>query len=300
MNHSSYYHVCADGADAKNFIICIDDYRAAFNLIGVCAANCNVIVVAFSIEDSHPHFLLYGCYEDCLKFKQMFEASYKRYVVWTRGSLDGLILDCVIYDVETEDYLMNVGTYVIVQATKDGKRIMPYDYPWGSGSMYFRPKNAILPWRVDDVGNVLGVEKAGDYPEYVKTKMFHSTMEIPDEWLICNGLILPENYIDVGRFESIYKTHNCFRVFLSSGKNRDAPVIERMAQARGITLEDLEIRKRCGDIAKEMFGTREIRKLKTDERLRLAMELRRCFYASKRQIATVVCLPLTEIEKYIR
>ena len=45
-----YFHVCADGADARNFIIKEADYYAAFNHVAVCAANTDVVVVSFSGE----------------------------------------------------------------------------------------------------------------------------------------------------------------------------------------------------------------------------------------------------------
>ena len=73
MNQKQFYHICAKGTDARNFILCTDDSYAAFNLIGVCAANSRAIVVSFSIEDSHPHILLWGTYDDCLAFMLMFD-----------------------------------------------------------------------------------------------------------------------------------------------------------------------------------------------------------------------------------
>lgn len=39
---------------------------------------------------------------------------------------------------------------------------------------------------------------------------------LPPDYLVCNGVVLPTNYVDVRRFENIYKTHNCFRTFMAS------------------------------------------------------------------------------------
>ena len=73
MHSKQFYHICANGAEARNFIVCPGDYYAAFNLIAVCAANSRVVVVSFSLEDSHPHILLWGTEADCAAFKEMFE-----------------------------------------------------------------------------------------------------------------------------------------------------------------------------------------------------------------------------------
>ncbi|MBQ5481666.1 MAG: hypothetical protein IIT74_01340, partial [Bacteroidales bacterium] len=125
MHSKQFYHICANGADARNFIVCLGDYYAAFNLIGVCAANSRVIVVSFSIEDSHPHILLWGTEADCASFKEMFERLYRHYAAATRKHGADLYLHCELYPIgEDEDYLRNVAVYTVIQPTKDGKPVM--------------------------------------------------------------------------------------------------------------------------------------------------------------------------------
>lgn len=294
----SFYHVCADGAESKNFIICEDDYRTAFNLVGICAANCEVAVIAFSIEDTHPHFLLYGTRETCSVFKDMFESSYKRYLIASRGYLDGVQLNCQIIKINDEEHLKRAGTYVINQATKDGKKVMPFDYYWSSGPLYFRSVHAIPVWCVK-MGKQLVPRKIGELSVRLRQSLFHSKRSIPDSWLFCNDIILPQNYVDVSSFERIYQTHNCYRAFLSSGRARDEAILMTIAQERGVILEDLEARELCGDMADYLFGVKDVKVLNGEQRLRLAMELRKQHKISRRQIATLVRLPLSEVEKYI-
>ena len=132
--NKEYFHVCANGADSRNFIIREADYYAAFNLIAVCAANTEVVVVSFSIEDSHPHLLLWGVKEDCVRFKVLFETLYKHYAASTREGGSELVFRCELYSIGDDfDYLRNVAVYTVIQPTKDGKSVMPYDYRWGTG-----------------------------------------------------------------------------------------------------------------------------------------------------------------------
>ena len=49
MTRLSFFHLSGDGAVIKDFIIGDLDFRAAFNLIGVCAANVGVVVVALIV-----------------------------------------------------------------------------------------------------------------------------------------------------------------------------------------------------------------------------------------------------------
>ena len=297
-----YFHVCANGADARNFIICEADYYAAFNLIAVCAANTDVVVVSFSIEDSHPHFLLYGTREGCARFKGLYETLYIHHASATRKGGADLVLRCELYPIgDDEDYLRNAGVYTIIQATKDGKGIMPYDYPWGTGCLVFRKGFYVPVWLFDADGNICKPVPFGSLGACERRAMIHTQKyTIPDNWLVCNGLILPTNYVDIDRFESIYGTHNRFRVFLSSPRKREVEMLDRMIEQRGVNLEDQEARRVCGDTCKQMFGTRDPRRLDGHCRIRLAQQLRQQYKMTFRQLATVVRLSETEIRTFVR
>ena len=297
-----FFHVCANGADARNFIVCEADYYAAFNLIAVCAANTDVVVVSFSIEDSHPHFLLWGTWEGCSRFKVLYEKLYLHHASATREGSADLVLRCELYPIgDDKDYLLNVGTYTVIQATKDGKGIMPYDYRWGTGCLVFRKGFYVPVWLFDADGNICKPVPFGSLGTRERRAMLHTQKyTIPDNWLVCNGLILPTNYVDIARFESIYETHNRFRVFLSSTKKREMEMLDKMAEQRGVNLQDQEARKVCGDVCKQMFGTRDPRRLDGHRRIQLAQQLRSQYKMTFRQLATVVRLSETEIRVYVR
>lgn len=83
-----YFHMYANGDDAKEFVISEDDYRFQFNLVGVCAYNSGAEVLAFSIEDSHPHIFLFGTIDICLNSSICMKAprgitSYQPEEGWT-------------------------------------------------------------------------------------------------------------------------------------------------------------------------------------------------------------------------
>lgn len=293
-----YFHVCANGADARNFIICEADYQAAFNLIAVCAANTDVVVVSFSIEDSHPHFLLWGTREGCTRFKLLYETLYVHHAAATRKGGSDIRFHCELYDIgDDENYLLNVAVYTVIQPTKDGKAVMPYDYPWGTGCLVFRTGFYVPIWLFDAKGSICQPVPFGSLGrEILHTRKW----TIPDNWLVCNGLILPTNYVDIARFERIYGTHNRFRVFLSSTRAREKEMLDKMADQRGVSLEDLEARKVCGDVCKQMYDTRDPRRLNSRQRQRLAQQLRDRYHLTFRQLVTLVRLPETEVRAFVR
>lgn len=168
---------------------------------------------------------------------------------------------------------------------------MFYDYHWGTGSMYFRDKNHIPVWYFDDNGVIQEPVRFDNLGRTEQREIVHSrTLTLPDDWLICNGLILPSNYVDVARFEEIYRSHNRFRVFTASSKAREEELRRIMSTYHGVTVEDLEARSLCGDLCKTMFGTRDPRRLDAVQRVNLAQQLRRQYRMTFRQLATLVRL----------
>lgn len=294
----SHYHFFANGDDAKGFILDKKDYCAAFNRMGICTSYSGITMLSFSVEDTHPHALIYGTEEDCDRFKTDYESLTKHYITASRGSLDGVKFECTLYRVSDPDYLRNVGIYTIIQPTKDGKSIMPYDYRWGTGSMYFR-SGAVPIWHFDEKGKYSEPLRFGSLTVRQKRGLLSSKRSVPSDWLVCNGLLLPSNYVDVKAFESLYQTANRFRVFLGNSRRDQEEVIKKMAEMRGVCIEDLEARKICREKCQEMFSNSDVRKLNPQERLSLASSLRRSSGLSCRQLAAVTHLPESEIRKYL-
>lgn len=300
MENQFYFHMFANGADARDFIISETDFFFAFNLVGICAANTDATVVAFSIEDTHPHILLYGSKEECVRFKIMYERSILHRIAKVRHTTDGVLLKCELYPVVSDDYLRNVAAYCIVQPTKDGKDIMPYDYLWGTGSMYFRPERHIPLWWVGNDGTLELPVMFSSLTAREKLRLLKSKRTIPDEWLVCNGFVLPSNYVDVDRFESIYGTPNCFRAYMCNSKKKDEAINLKMAKVRGVSLTDLEARSIVAELCYSMFRKRSARWIGANDRIELAVNLRRTYQMSPRQIASFARLPEEEVRKYIK
>lgn len=299
MNSFRFFHVFANGSDASNFIVSERDFVFQFNLVGICSHDTKAKVVAFSIEETHPHFLLYGPEEQCLNYKTLYSKLTLRHISASRGSSDGVSLNLEMYPIEDVGYLRNVAAYVAVQSTKDGKPVMFYDYKWGSGSMYFRDSSHIPIW-IHDTGSVCkSIKKISDLD--AKTRQLVCARHIlPANWEVCDNLILPNNYLDVKMFEDIFQTHNCFRVFACASARHTAEIMERMANVRGLCFNDYEAREIASRHAFEEFKTHDIRRLDLPSRLKLSLLLRRKYKMSTRQLSTVCRLPEEEISKYIR
>ena len=294
-----FYHLCSDGALTPRLIESEDDFRSAFNLIGVCAANSRIRILSYSIEETHLHLLVCSTYPSCKLFKSMFEESWDHHVARKRGTLKGADIEIEIIPVDSRDYLMNVGTYTIIQPTKDGKGVLPYDYRWGTGSMYFRPEGHVPIWCRNEDGSIADTVAVESLSTRAVRRILCSRRQVPGGWRLCQGLLLPDNYVDTGLYEQIYQTANCFRVYMASNRSREQAVRERIAAFRGVSLDDAEAHQVFSDLMLRLYGFKDVRRLNAEQRIGVAQQLRKIHRLALRQIAALVRLPYQEVCKYV-
>jgi hypothetical protein len=219
------------------------------------------------------------------------------YLSHTRGGKPGdLYIHFESEALEDEGYLKRVGAYVVIQPTKDGKGIMPYDYPWSSAPLYFRGEKVIPVWQVDRNGVVQQAKRLKELSYREKRKYMKTAFHLPEDWLVCNGIVLPLNYVDTSRFESIFGTHNAYRAFQSRSVDNDA--IRHTALSRGVSLPDREMRTACQEACRELFGADTVRPLNSVQRLEVARRLWNRYLLSHKQLSRIVHVPLEEIERF--
>ena len=293
-----YYHFYSDGKLSAELFLTKTDFVAALNRLAACAARVpGVIIVAFTLEDTHVHFLLFCTESDGKAFCDLFKRLTMIYISRTRGGKPvDLHIHFELEGLEDETYRKNVAAYVVIQPTKDGKGIMPYDYPWSSAPLYFRGDKVIPVWYIDRNGDVQRPKYLRDMSYREKRKCLKTAMDLPDNWQVCNGLILPSNYVDVERYEALFGTHNAFRAFQSWSADKD--ILQRKALAKGVSLPDSEMRTVCKKACRELFGANGVRSLNTIQRLEVARRLRSKYLISHKQLARIVHVPLEEIDRF--
>jgi len=266
------------------------------NRVGICAASypdCHIIV--FTIMDTHLHIMARGEKEDCVGFVNLYEklTKYHRRGLSTK-------LEFTIYEVgDDNEYRRNLAAYIAVQATKDFKNVMFYDYEWSSAPLYFRSGKVIPVWNIDSNGLYTPPVRFGDIPTLERRRILGSRYTIPDNWLVANDIVLPNNYVDVPGFEQIFRTHNAYRVFTSSITSRNDVVQRTMLSVAGTNYEEEEMREICSSVCKELFGKSDVRTLSAQGRIYLAQELRRRYAVGISQLSRRVHLPESELRKYL-
>ena len=281
-----YYHICSDGNHAFALFLSEKDFKAAMNAVAVCAFITGIRILAFVLMDNHFHFAVKAANEEqCRRF--IFEL--KR-MIGIRLAKDpersGVMrrLPIKIITVDSDDYLKALVCYIIKNPTK-ARKGMFYSYPWGSGGLYFNQGKRSRGTRVGECGRRNLIKIAGTH------------CRLPVDWLIADGLILPENYVCTDMVEQLFRSTRSFMFFLS--KSMDEDMEKDYNEWNDIGLDDTEMRRERDRVAKKMFGTTRLRDLAGPDRIILAKQLRRQFFCTPKQLSRVVQVPLKEIEQKV-
>lgn len=307
----SFYHACSDGNYASALFYDSVDYKAAMNRIAVLVLRLQITILAFVLMDNHFHFVI-ACDEEekCLRFINEFKRlTGKHNSEVHQESASIRRLPAKIIKIKDDDALRTVIAYVIKNPTK--ARIgMFYNYPWGSGGTYFGSGWKKASDYIHDIEYFPGAEPTSrelslqdnrkiqtvaEMGPFAVRKLCHTRITLPGGWLIADGVILPENYVDIEAVETLYRTPRSYMYSLSL--NKDEEIEKEMEEWGGLMMSDIELRAERGVLMRRLFATDSIRSLNMDQRLRLARELKWKFGCSKKQLSRVVHLPYNTIVK---
>lgn len=267
------WHFSTDGKGVDSLFYTVEDFVAGMNRIAALSDEYpEVIILAFVLMDTHVHFVLYGDFEACRRFVHEYvrrTSIYISNIYGERHKLRHLPID--YQEIGDQRYLKTVICYVIKNPPSGGLPYMSYDYPWSSGSLYFRHRGI---WTSPAMGE-------GSMP------------------MDRNGLpmLSPANYVAVALVEQLFRSHKSFNYFL--GRSKDSEVEERGGAISMLSIPIQEMRQHRGEVSRELFGHDRIRQLDVGMRLRLARTLRRRYNSSPKQLARVCCLNPDEAAKLI-
>ena len=65
------WHFSTDGNAVDHIFYDDDDFIAGMNRVYIVVKGYNVVILAFSLMDTHVHFVLYGTFEECNRFSEI-------------------------------------------------------------------------------------------------------------------------------------------------------------------------------------------------------------------------------------
>ena len=289
------WHFSTDGNAVDAMFEDDDDFIAGMNRIFVVVKGNNVVILAFSLMDTHLHFILYGTFEECNRFMHEYVRQTSWYISRThheRNKLDGVPIHHQVVD--TDYYLKIVICYTVKNAPVGGIMFNALDYPWSSGPLYFKKRGFWSSPRWMDDMTEAGPMGIVEHRQSLRTRKDEMASDGPR---MVGPLVFPGEYVAFEIVERIFKTCKSFNYFLCITR-------EEEVEARGGTISLLsipmqEMRQHKKEVCGELFGTKSVKRLSTAQRLRLARTLRSRFNSSIKQIVRLSGLVYDEVKDLI-
>ena len=183
-----------------------EDFTAGMNYVAIVASrHSRVKVVAFILMSNHVHFVLIGTREDVDAFTLDFKVRYSLYFSRKYG-VKGLLKrnEIDVREIETTpEAKEQTIAYVLMNCVAANICFQANQYPWGTGNIYFNPSRP--------AGRVLGSMSGRE-----KERLLHTNdNNLPSNWIVSDeGVILPQNYVDVEIVESCFRTPKRMGFFL--------------------------------------------------------------------------------------
>lgn len=282
-----YYHVCSEGLEKRMIFRNRREFIMGINYVALCHLKCNVRILCFCLMGNHFHFILSGSYQECWKFgneyKRMCGMMMKRTQESDAGMKD---VELQVKEITNMSYLEYTIAYVLRNPVVAGFRIMPHQYEWGSGDMYFRSSY------------IASGRRADSFSIKELSRMLNSNIKIPGHYIIDeSGIISPLNYIDYKEVEDIFKHPSRLLGLLSAKKETEFEIFMGVADNYIPDIEELKDSVR--ELIRVEFGVKAVSQLSMEQKVLLCGLMRRNFRASRKQIALITRLNMETINKVV-
>ena len=282
-----FFFITTDHLEDRLWFRDDDDFKAGMNRVAVLSATLHIPVLAFILMSNHVHFVLQCSYEQATHFIILFKKAHSRYLWDKYGSnevLQGVGVD--IQEIAFEDEgLEKVIAYNQMNSVAANICTFPGDYPWGTGSCFFR----VRPFK--------GMPLA-DFSERERIRLLHTKKKLPGNWLLGDdGYILPESYVNVKFVEGLFQTPKRMQYFLQNSSKAK----KRMARSEeGLpAFRDQVLVAAIPDLCHSLFQCRFVAELKDPQLAELFRQLRFRFSADVTQIARAAGFPYEKVTRLL-
>ena len=291
------WHFSTDGKAVDVIFYDERDFLDGMNRVYIVSKKHNIVILAFSLMDTHVHFILYGDFDSCNRFVHEYVRRTSQYIANTHGDKNKLDKVPVRWqEIDTEDYLKTSICYVVKNAPVAGKASLSSDYPWSSGPLYFRtPGTWCSPcWTTAIIDEKDYAESTDSLTVRRKRELFHTRTPGSSTARMMGDLVFPGEYVDYKAVERIFRTQKAYHYFFC--RSREDEVESRGGSLSLLSIPMQEMRENKNRECRELFGHESTNRLDIQQRLRLAKVLRKKYNSSKKQIARLCGLVYNEVK----
>lgn len=292
---SNCRHYCTDGGSVDTMFYDEQDFVEGMNRIYAVYMKYKVVILAFVLMDTHVHFVLYGDEKETGGFVHEYLRRTSLRIARRHGDNKKLKSIPVTSQLIDNDYYLKTAIcYVIKNPTVAGLQVTPYDYPWSSGSLYFRKTDCWTSplWS----GGIFGPEIMNMSLRRAR-KVFGTKFARKAEVMSAGGMIFPGEYVAFEMVGRIFRTCRNFNYFMGISREEDLSPLSVTASRLSIPIN--EMRQHRKELGMELFGESSLKNMSASQRLKLARTLRSRYGSSARQVARVCGLVYDEVMELI-
>jgi len=277
-----YFHICVRGNAFQSMFLEHQDIFHAIDLLGIFAREYDVTIIAYDFLSNHFHLIVKT--KDPTPFMHAFRISYSRYFNFkykSIGCVGNRSFVCV--EIKSNEQLVKKLIYVLRNSIRHGAEKHPYSDPFNSAKYYFQKDRGV------DLSN-------GYYPVDKGYILPYSSKVLPADFMINKlGHIYPPCFLDVseaeywlGSYEEAMKklstpteqeelekdSHNCFRY----------------------PYKDIDI----SEIILKMIAPKTIQQLTDNEKLQIAIKIKRKYKVAIRQLSRILGIPESSLRRMIK
>ena len=296
------WHFYTDGNCVDRLFDDREDFIDGMNRVFVVQSSFRVLILAFTLMDTHLHFILYGNFDECQNFMHKYLKLTSMYIASNHSENKKLGNLRVNHQVINNDfYLKTAICYVIKNAPVGGLHYNGFDYPWSSAPLYFRHQDdwTTPMWLYkltkgsDSKTVLLSSLSKRQKIELLKTK----ETSLPNARVI-DGMVFPGDYVAYQLVEQLFKSHKSYNYFMCITKEED--IESKGGAVSKLTIPIYELRSYRNSLCQELFNSQSIRNLSVEERIKLAKVMKSKYHSSIKQIAKSCGLIYEEVKELLR
>ena len=281
-----------------------EDFRTGMNHVAVQVSKCQVRLLAFILMSNHLHFVMQCGEKRAAAFVNGFKQSFSRYLQNKYGSrehLRGNGVDIRVIPPEGEA-LERALAYVQMNCVAANICGSPWDYPWGTGSCFFRAAHSGLPdadlerdgSSVPHSGGVL-LKAMSSRKKY---RIFHSKADLPGEWEVSDaGYIQPWSYVQRAQVENIFGSPRRMLFFMNNSSK--ARLRLETGEQCVPAFKDQVVAAAMEDLCRSLFRKKSVLDLGEEMLVELLRQLRYRFSANVNQLARVTGLTYERTAEFL-
>lgn len=248
----------------------LEDFKAGMSILAVCAKMFPVVkIYAFQLMNNHLHLIIGGNEQSILEFFSYFVERLQKYFA---GLRDLGAFKLKLFPINDLSYLRNAIVYVNRNGFVVNNNVTPFSYPWGS-SQYFFQSLAVRYSRL--AGKSIGITALRALIHSRDCDMFKNLM-------VVDGYISPLEFCDIVAAERFFRDAKQYFYYISRKVESYSEIAKSIGEA--IFYNDNDLYAAAVNIARDNFGSHDLRTLPAAAKLELAKRLHYDYNASAKQL----------------